>query len=80
MIGAGIFSILGVAAGIAGNAVYVSFLIASFVALLSTYSYAKLGVKYPSAGGPVEYLIRGLAIMLLVVVSVFFYGLAMLLH
>ncbi|MCD6414528.1 MAG: amino acid permease [Candidatus Diapherotrites archaeon] len=59
MIGAGIFSILGVATQIAGNAVYLSFIIAGFVALLSTYSYAKLGARYPSAGGPVEFLIKG---------------------
>ncbi len=59
MVGAGIFSILGVATAIAGNALYLSFGIAGLVALLNTYSYAKLGVKYPSAGGPVEFLIRG---------------------
>jgi amino acid transporter len=59
MIGAGIFSILGVACQIAGNALYVSFIIAGIVALLSTYSFAKLGAKYPSAGGPAEYLVKG---------------------
>lgn len=59
MVGAGIFSIFGVATQIAGNAVYISFLIAGSVALLSTYSFAKLGVTYPSAGGPVEFLIKG---------------------
>ena len=59
MIGAGIFSILGLACQIAGNAVYISFILAGIVALLSTYSYAKLGGKYPSAGGPVEFLVRG---------------------
>lgn len=53
MIGAGIFSILGIAAGIAGNAMHVSFILAGAVALLCAYSYAKLGAKYPSAGGPV---------------------------
>ncbi len=59
MIGAGIFSILGTACQIGGNAVYISFVIAGVVALFSTYSYAKLGIKYPSAGGPVEFLVRG---------------------
>ncbi|MCQ1535385.1 amino acid permease [Methanosarcina sp. KYL-1] len=59
MVGAGIFSIFGMAAEISGNAVYVSFVIAGLVALLSTYSYAKLGARYPSAGGPVEFLVRG---------------------
>lgn len=59
MIGAGIFSILGIATKIAGNVVYLSFTFAGIIALLSTYSYAKLSAKYPSAGGPVEFLIRG---------------------
>ena len=59
MIGAGIFSILGVAAEISGNAMYISFIIAGIVAFLSTYSYAKLGAKYPCAGGPVEFLVKG---------------------
>ena len=58
MIGAGIFSILGVSAQIAGHAMYLSFIIAGLVALLCTYSYAKLGSTYPSAGGPVEFLVK----------------------
>ena len=59
MIGAGIFSILGIATSIAGNMVYISFIIGGIIALLSTYSYAKLGIKYPSSGGAVEFLIQG---------------------
>ena len=59
MIGAGIFSILGIATTIAGNVVYISFIIGGAIALLSTYSYAKLATRYPSAGGPVEFLVRG---------------------
>ncbi len=59
MIGAGIFSILGVGTQIAGNAVYLSFILAGVVALFCGYSYVKLGAKFPSAGGPVEFLIRG---------------------
>jgi len=59
MVGAGIFSILGTACQIGGNAVFISFVIAGLVALFSTYSYAKLGSKFPSAGGPVEFLVQG---------------------
>lgn len=59
MIGAGIFSILGVAGQIAGNLVYVSFIIAGIVALFCTYSYAKLGTTFPTAGGPVEFITVG---------------------
>ena len=60
MVGAGIFSILGTACQIGGNAVYISFIIAGILALFSAYSYSKLGVRYPSAGGPVEFLLKGL--------------------
>lgn len=59
MLGGGIYSLLGTSTQIAGNAVYISFFMAGLVALLSAYSYAKLGAKFPSAGGPVEFLIRG---------------------
>src|SRR5262249_56201547 len=56
MIGAGIFSILGVVAHVAGNAMWLAFAIGGGVALLSTYSYAKLCATFPSAGGPVDFL------------------------
>jgi len=59
MIGAGIFSILGVVAQASGTAMWLSFLIGGGVTLLSTYSYAKLGARYPSAGGAVEFLVKG---------------------
>ena len=59
MIGAGIFSILGISAQISGHAMYISFIIAGLIALLCSYSYAKLGSTYPSAGGPVEFLVKG---------------------
>jgi len=57
--GAGIFSILGVVAQAAGNGMWISFLVGGVVALLCTYSYAKLGVRFPSAGGAVEFLVEG---------------------
>ncbi|HII92590.1 MAG TPA: amino acid permease [Methanosarcina sp.] len=59
MIGAGIFSIFGTAVKISGSAVYISFIIAGVVALLNAYSYAKLGVRYQSAGGPIEFILQG---------------------
>jgi amino acid transporter len=51
MVGAGIFSILGVVAHAAGNAMWLAFAIGGVVALLSTYSYATLGATFPSAAG-----------------------------
>jgi amino acid transporter len=59
MVGAGIFSILGVVAQAAGNAMWLAFAIGGVVALLSTYSYAKLGAAFPSAGGAVHFLVKG---------------------
>ncbi len=59
MVGAGIFSILGVVAQVAGNAMWLSFAVGGVVALLSTYSYAKLGATFPSAGGAVHFLVKG---------------------
>ncbi|KXS43698.1 MAG: amino acid transporter [Methanolobus sp. T82-4] len=60
MLAAGIFSIFGTATVIAGNAVYVAFIIAGGVALLNAYSYSELGVRYSSPGGPVEFIVKGL--------------------
>ena len=59
MVGAGIFALLGAAGEVAGAAVWISFLLAGAVSALQGYSFAKLGARYPSAGGFLEYVIRG---------------------
>ena len=59
MIGAGIFSILGVVGAEAGSGAWIAFVGAGVLALFCGHSFAKLGVAYPSAGGPVEFLVRG---------------------
>ncbi len=59
MVGAGIFALLGAAGEVAGAAVWVSFLSAGAVAGLQGYSFAKFGARYPSAGGLLEYVVRG---------------------
>ncbi len=59
MVGAGIFALLGAAGEVAGAAVWLSFLIAGTVAALQGYSFAKLGARYPSAGGLLEYVAKG---------------------
>ena len=51
MIGAGIFALMGQTVLAAGKGVFASFLIGGVVALLSGYSYAKLGSRYPDSGG-----------------------------
>src|SRR6188472_1526331 len=59
MVGAGIFALLGAAGEVAGAAVWLSFLIAGAVAGLQGYSFAKFGARFPSAGGLLEYVVRG---------------------
>jgi amino acid transporter len=51
MVGAGIFIVIGQAGAIAGNIVWLSFVIGGIAALLSGYSLAKLALRYPSRGG-----------------------------
>ncbi len=58
MVGAGIFVLLWEAWDIAGNLVYISFIIWWIIALLSWYSLAKLAVTYPSRWWIVEYLVQ----------------------
>lgn len=62
MVGAGIFALLGEAGAIAGSAVWLSFLLAGGIALLSGYSIGRLGARYPGAGGVVEYLVQGFGV------------------
>jgi amino acid transporter len=59
MVGAGIFALFGEAGTIAGAAVWVSFLVGGIIALLQGYSFAKLGARYPSAGGLIDWIVRG---------------------
>ena len=59
MVGAGIFALLGEAAVVAGPAVWLSFLLAGLVTLLLAYNVVKLGIRYPSSGGLIEYLRQG---------------------
>ena len=59
MVGAGIFSLLGAAGEVAGSAVWISFLLAGAVAVLQGYSFSKIGARYPSSGGLLEYVVRG---------------------
>jgi len=59
MVGAGIFSLLGSAGAVAGAAVWISFLLAGGIAALQGYSFSKLGARFPTAGGLLEYVNRG---------------------
>ncbi|MFM9150184.1 MAG: APC family permease [Solirubrobacterales bacterium] len=59
LIGAGVFAILGVVAGIVGSVLPVSFAIGGVVAVFAAYSYVKLGKTFPSIGGSVTFLVQG---------------------
>lgn len=51
MLGAGIYGLVGKAAGVAGGALWLAFLTASLAALLTGLSYASIASRYPRAGG-----------------------------
>jgi amino acid transporter len=56
MVGGGIFAVLGLAVQMARGGTPVAFLLAGLVALLTSSSYARLSVTFPSRGGTVEFL------------------------
>lgn len=51
MLGAGIYGLIGAAAGVMGSMVWAGFLISAIAAGLTAISYASLGSRYPKAGG-----------------------------
>lgn len=56
MVGGGIFAVLGEAVSLAHGATAVAFLVAGIVALLTSYSYARLSVAYQNRGGTVIFI------------------------
>jgi amino acid transporter len=56
MVGGGIFSVLGLAVGTAGHAAPVTFILGGIIALLTGFSYARLGLEFHSDGGSFTYL------------------------
>src|SRR4029077_18244517 len=58
MMGAGLYTLVGLASTTAGVWVPLAFLVGGAVTVFSVYSYAKLGAKYPSRGGAAQFLIR----------------------
>lgn len=56
ILGAGIYALLGEAAGMAGNAVWLTFAIAAAIAGFSALSYAELSSMYPRASAEFEYV------------------------
>lgn len=58
MIGAGVFVLLGIGAGIAGSALPIAFLIAGALAFCNAASAAELGASFPVSGATYEYAHR----------------------
>lgn len=56
MVGGGIFAVLGLAVQLSHGGTPLAFLVAGLVALITSYSYAKLTVAFPSQGGTVEFI------------------------
>lgn len=62
MVGGGIFAVLGLAVALAKGGTPISFLIAGIIALITSYSYVKLSLKYPNKGGTVKFVNQGFGI------------------
>ncbi|MGD9947135.1 MAG: APC family permease [Desulfobulbus sp.] len=58
MVGGGIFAVLGLSVQLTGGGAPIAFLVAGLVALVTSYSYARLSVTFPSQGGTVTFLDR----------------------
>lgn len=56
ILGAGIYSVIGKAAGVAGESLWISFLVAAVSASLTALSYAELATMFPRAGGEYIYI------------------------
>lgn len=59
MVGGGIFAVTGLTVELTKGAAPIAFVVAGVVALLTSYSYLKLTLRFPSEGGTVEFLNRG---------------------
>jgi len=56
MVGGGIFSVLGLSVSVAGHAAPLAFALGGVVAMLTGWSYIRLGLSYHSDGGSFTYL------------------------
>ena len=56
ILGAGIYIIIGEAAGLSGNSLWLSFLFAAIVAIFTGLSYAELSSRFPHAGAEYVYI------------------------
>ncbi|MHC1631263.1 MAG: APC family permease [Methanotrichaceae archaeon] len=55
ILGAGVYALIGRAAGLAGNSVWISFVIAAFIAIFTGLSYAELSSMFPKSSAEYTY-------------------------
>jgi amino acid transporter len=60
IVGAGVYTVIGTAAGIAQQSLWLSFVIGAVVALLTGFSYAEMTTSFPRAGAEYLYLRRAM--------------------
>ncbi len=58
ILGAGIYVIIGDVAGIAGNAMWISFIVAAIIALMTGFSYGELSSIFPKSAAEYDYAIN----------------------
>ena len=58
IIGAGVYSVIGTAVGLAQESLWLSFSVAALVALLTGFSYAEMTTSFSHAGAEYVYLRR----------------------
>lgn len=59
ILGAGVYALIGAAAGIAGESLWLAFLISALIALLTGLSYAELATLFPLAGAEYHFVQNG---------------------
>ncbi|MBU5678495.1 MAG: APC family permease [Candidatus Aenigmatarchaeota archaeon] len=75
IVGAGIYVLIGIGASLAGNALWISFILASLVAIFTGLSYAKLSFLFPKSSAEYIYIKKAfnenfaLATVLLIILS-----------
>jgi len=62
MVGGGIFAVLGLAVELAKGGTPIAFFIAGIIAVLTSYSYARLSLFFPDKGGTVHFINKGFGI------------------
>ena len=56
IVGAGVYSVIGSAAGLAQGGLWLSFVVGAGIALLTAFSYAEMATSFPIAGAEYAYI------------------------